>query len=189
MYLNPELAMLKLRDMMTADIISVGPDTPLAEVAELLATEGISGVPVVGTTRVLGVISASDLMDVTATDAGRPDETDDGGAVWSAMEEEEQNDAIVPPFFYDPWMDRQIRPDDYEWQDDEKEAFGERTAADVMTRVVYGLPPTTPADEAARYMLERGIHRVLVLEDGELVGIVTSMDFVRVVAENAVTTA
>jgi CBS domain-containing protein len=174
--------MRTLRDIMTPDVISVGPDTPLAEVAELLAAEGISGVPVVGATRVLGVVSASDILDAGASDAAA-DRERDGGAVWSAVEEED-DDAETPasPFFYDPWMDRRVRADDYEWTEEAAD-FGERTAGDVMTRMIYALAPDTPIDEAARFMIDRAIHRVLVIDGGTLVGIATSLDFVRVVAE------
>jgi CBS domain-containing protein len=37
--------------------------------------------------------------------------------------------------------------------------------------------------DAAGYMLKERIHRAVVLEDGELVGIVTATDIMRAVAE------
>jgi CBS domain-containing protein len=175
--------MLKLRDIMTPEVITVGPDTPLVEVAELLAAEGISGVPVVGTNRVLGVVSASDIMDFSATDVGERGEHG-GGPVWEAMEENGETGGVAP-FYYDPWLDRRTSGETFEW-DDEESNFGEFTAADIMTRGLYGLSPDTPLDEAGRYMVERGIHRVLVIENDALVGIVTSMDFVRAVAAGLV---
>jgi CBS domain-containing protein len=179
--------MLALRDIMTPDVISVGPDTPLGEVAELLAAEGISGVPVVGTSRVLGVVSASDIMDFSATDAGESRELG-GGPVWDAIEES-GGEVPLAPFYYDPWLDRQVVRGEPEWDAEDEPPFGEFTASDVMTRGICALPSSTPLDDAGRYMLERGIHRVLVIDDGTLVGIVTSMDFVRVVAERAVVNA
>jgi CBS domain-containing protein len=174
--------MLTLRDIMTPDVITVAPDTPLAEVAELLAAEGISGVPVVGTNRVLGVVSASDILDFSASDVGELADEGGGGPVWEALDEE-SGETRVAPFYYDPWMDRQVASDAVAWETDGS-LFGEHTAADVMTRRIFALAPDTPLDAAARYILERGIHRVLVIDEDVLVGIVTSMDFVRVVAEH-----
>jgi CBS domain-containing protein len=51
------------RNMMTAPVVSVGPDASLAEIARCLAAARIGGVPVVGADgRVEGFISESDLM-------------------------------------------------------------------------------------------------------------------------------
>ena len=64
---------MTVRDVMTADVVSVGPNASLKEVAELLVDRGISGVPVVDEDqRVLGVLSESDIIvkEVTRTHAG-----------------------------------------------------------------------------------------------------------------------
>ena len=54
---------MNVRDVMTAPAASVGPETPLKEVARLLIDPGISGVPVVdGSGAVLGVISEGDFL-------------------------------------------------------------------------------------------------------------------------------
>ena len=51
------------RDMMAGDVASVGLDAPLDEVAELMGSRGISGVPVTdGEGRVAGVISEKDFL-------------------------------------------------------------------------------------------------------------------------------
>jgi len=51
--------------------------------------------------------------------------------------------------------------------------------AAVMTPAPVTCAESTPIDEVARLMLERRIHRVLVVTDGRLAGIVTSMDLLR----------
>ncbi len=54
---------VKARDIMTKKVISVGIDTALIEVAELLAKYNISGVPVVTDEKnVMGVISEKDFL-------------------------------------------------------------------------------------------------------------------------------
>jgi len=170
--------MLALRDIMTTDVITVAPDTPLAEVAQLMGVEGISGVPVVTTERVIGVVSMSDIMDFSASEIG--ERSDDGrGGVFDGYRGDV--DDSVSSFFTDSGPRGRFADDD---EDDGRgdDLWGEFTASDVMTRSLFALPPDTPIAEAGRFMLSRGIHRVLVVDDGRLVGIASSMDFVKVVA-------
>jgi acetoin utilization protein AcuB len=51
---------------------------------------------------------------------------------------------------------------------------------DVCTREPLTLPPTTAVPEAARRMVERGVTSALVVDDGVLVGIFTSVDALQV---------
>jgi CBS domain-containing protein len=52
-----------VRDLMTADVVSVSPETPLKEAARLMAEHRVSALPVVDRDgRLLGVVSESDLM-------------------------------------------------------------------------------------------------------------------------------
>ena len=53
-----------------------------------------------------------------------------------------------------------------------------------MTRKVCALPPDLPVTAAADYMTTADRHRVLVLEQGKLAGIVTSLDIARAAAEH-----
>ena len=54
---------IKARDIMTSEVVCVKRDTPLKEVAKLMAEKGVSGVPVIGDDRkVAGVISEKDFL-------------------------------------------------------------------------------------------------------------------------------
>lgn len=54
---------MKVRDVMSEDVVTVGPQTSLKEVARLLTEWRISGAPVVGIDgHVLGVVSESDIL-------------------------------------------------------------------------------------------------------------------------------
>ncbi len=53
---------MRVREVMTTDVTTVGLETPLREVARLLAERGISGVPVVDGGAVVGVVSEADLL-------------------------------------------------------------------------------------------------------------------------------
>jgi len=63
---------------------------------------------------------------------------------------------------------------------------GEATVEDIMNPNVLGLYADDPAAAAAKGMADNHIHRAVVYgPGGELVGIITSMDLVRAIAEGA----
>ncbi|MGH3013428.1 MAG: CBS domain-containing protein [Gaiellaceae bacterium] len=53
---------MKLADAMTRNVVTVSPQTPLKEAAELLAQHRISGLPVVDEGTVVGVLSEADIV-------------------------------------------------------------------------------------------------------------------------------
>lgn len=64
---------MKVRDVMTTDVIAVAPATPLKEVAEQLFRNRISGVPVTDDgRRVLGVVSEMEILRLETGDDQRP---------------------------------------------------------------------------------------------------------------------
>lgn len=72
--------MLKLRDIMTRDPVAASPEMTLRECVNLLTSQHVSGLPVVAGRRVVGVVSASDVLSLAAiatpepVPAGRDDE-------------------------------------------------------------------------------------------------------------------
>jgi CBS-domain-containing membrane protein len=65
-------------------------------------------------------------------------------------------------------------------QDPEEVAkLGARTAAEAMTSPVVTIEPESSVAKAAALMVDRGVNRLPVVADGELVGIVTRADLVR----------
>ncbi|MFC7098306.1 CBS domain-containing protein [Halobaculum marinum] len=55
--------------------------------------------------------------------------------------------------------------------------------AQVMSEDLYTVTPDTLVEDAAKGMMQRGIGSVIVVENGELRGILTNTDFVQIVAE------
>lgn len=73
----------RARDVMTTDVVSVAPDTDLAEIAALLERHRIKRVPVVENGRVVGIVSRANLLHAlvayredVAPDAGQPSDDD-----------------------------------------------------------------------------------------------------------------
>lgn len=57
---------MKVREIMTVQVVTVRPDTSLKEAARLMAARGISGLPVVDEGRVVGILTEADFVDRTA---------------------------------------------------------------------------------------------------------------------------
>ena len=69
--------MLKLRDIMTRDVLTVPPNLSVREAAEIFATERLGGAPVVLSGRIVGMLTAGDLLDFIAGLPAEPMEVGD----------------------------------------------------------------------------------------------------------------
>ncbi|MFP3211036.1 MAG: CBS domain-containing protein [Thermocladium sp.] len=54
---------------------------------------------------------------------------------------------------------------------------------DIMTKPLTYIDPNTPTDQVATLMAQKGIRRLPVIDNGELVGVVTSRDILRIFRE------
>ena len=57
---------LRAKDVMTREVVSVGEETTVAEIAELLETRGIKRVPVVRNGKLTGIVSRANLLSLLA---------------------------------------------------------------------------------------------------------------------------
>src|ERR1051325_2565254 len=62
------------------------------------------------------------------------------------------------------------------------------TVAELMTRDLKSLAPNCTVEQAADFMRLNQIHRVLVIDEGKLVGIITTTDVAKAVAEHRLRT-
>jgi len=67
----------KVREVMTAGVISVKEETPLSEIAALFERKRIKRVPVVKDGKLVGIVSRSNLVQALASVVGRIDEHDE----------------------------------------------------------------------------------------------------------------
>jgi CBS domain-containing protein len=69
-------------------------------------------------------------------------------------------------------------------EEDELELEDDATASQLMSTAPLTVEPTTPVTEAARLMAKQRVHHLLVVDHaGRLVGLLSSFDVVRWVAE------
>ena len=186
--------MLTLRDIMTPDVITVPPDLTLRDAMALFSSRHISGAPVVAGNKVLGVVTATDLMEFAASAPGAPTQRDtsenvvplEEGIADEIGDEDMGVEGGEPPasYFTTMWEDagadvlaRFQSPDSPEWN-----VLDEHVVSEAMTTAVNSLSPKTSLSEAVEYMRRTGVHRVLVMQGDELLGIATTSDVTAVVA-------
>lgn len=63
-YSTPLLQRLKVKDAMTRNVITIPPNTTLAEAAEILKRHKIKGLPVVEDNKLKGVVTLTDIMQI-----------------------------------------------------------------------------------------------------------------------------
>jgi CBS domain-containing protein len=176
-----------LQELMVRDPLSVTPETTLRDVVDLLGARHIGGMPVVTNGVVAGVISVSDILSFLASapvvPTERPDQMEWG--TWGAAPEWTEGEESPSSHFLEFWRDAgaDVAERIQQIAGPEWDVLAEHTAAEVMTPVVCALPPDATAAEAAACMLRFGIHRVLVMEDDELRGLVTATDLLRAVGD------
>jgi CBS domain-containing protein len=183
--------MLRLRDIMTSDVLTISPELSIRDAMALFSTRHVSGAPVLASGKVLGVVSATDLMEFAASlpsvpaERAEPEDEDQ----WEREGEDIDEDEPSMAFFADTWEDagaevseRMRAVSGPEWN-----ALEEHTVAEAMTRDLFALPPETGVERAADGMRQAGVHRVLVMHGDELLGIVTTQDIANAVADHKLT--
>ncbi len=158
---------IRVSDVMAEDVRHVAPNLPVLELDRQLAAYRISGAPVTDRDgRVVGIVSRSDIERALAQERTK------AAAVASYYVEVDPTDELAALDSQDPTHAA-------------FESIREMTVDDIMSRDVLSVAPGAALVEAARVMKDRRIHRLLVLEDGSLVGIVSALDIVGAVADSA----
>ncbi len=176
--------MATLRDIMTRDVATLDAEMTLREAIEALRASNVTGAPVTQGSRVVGVVSVADILDFEVETPAVPAERA-GQVVWGGLEEEGPDPEVeVSGYYRDMWDDagaevveRFAADTGPEW-----DLLSEHEVGEIMTTTVLGMPPDTSLRSAALFMTAHGIHRILVLEEEELLGIVSASDFVRAIA-------
>lgn len=190
--------MLRLRDIMTTDLITLDPNLTIREAMDVFVSKRISGAPVVAGDEVIGVVSAMDLLQFAAAIPGVPTERELGHDLLEDVTDEDRDTESLPDpsddpsalYFTERWDDsgatvveRMNVPTLAEWN-----SLEEHTVSEAMTHApVHSLTPETLVTAAAEYMSGAKIHRVLVMSEKKLLGVVTTSDVTTAVADGKLT--
>ncbi len=141
---------------MTETVITVHPETPLRDLAQIFLDNNISGVPVVDENRkVLGIATESDLIFHSKR-------------------------LKVPTVL--TILDSFIFLDSPEKMEKELRKIAAASVSDIYSSPPITITPDTPLDEIATLMTERQIHTLPVLdESGVMIGVVGKNDIIRTI--------
>lgn len=148
---------LNVGDIMQTEVITVGPNTTVRELASILAEHKISGVPVVDEEdRVVGMVSEADII---------------------------VQDAELHFPYYVPLLDSVIYLQSFhKFEERLHKMFGSQVK-EIMSTEVTAIAPDATVRDAATLMADREINRLPVVAEGRLVGIVTRHDIVQAIAD------
>jgi CBS domain-containing protein len=141
-----------VRDIMTTDVATVRADATFEEIARVLITRKVSGVPVVDADgRVAGVVSEADLLPKEEFKSLTGDHPDLARRAAKAARAKVARAKV-----------------------------GGDIAAELMSTPVVTTAPDAPVAEAARTLAEHDVKRLPVVDEGRLAGIVSRADVLRV---------
>lgn len=141
---------MKVKDVMSRDVVAVRPETPLKEAARLMSSHGISGLPVVDEFGdVVGIVSEADFLLKERGFAKIPERP----LSWILGESAAASAT--------------------------RAKVAAATAGEMMSSPALTVAPEASLRDAAAMMVERRINRLPVTRGGHLVGIVTRADLVR----------
>ena len=145
--------MITANDIMTQEVISISPETEIAQAAKLLLTNRINGVPVINDAgELVGILCQSDLII-------------------------QQKNIPIPSLF--TLLDGFIPLTSSKKLDKEVEKIAATKVADAMTPAPVTVNSDTGIEEIAALMVEKNYHTLPVVDANKLVGIVGKVDVLR----------
>lgn len=151
-------AQLTAKDIMNPWVLTVRDDMTVQELGTFLTENEISGAPVVDAMgKLVGVVS---LTDIARNAAGS-----------AALATAQAN----PDYYVRGWEDK-MNSDEMGPLHIEKEGGLVR---EIMTPTLYTVREETPVAQVAKTMLSGHIHRLLVTRRGQVAGIVTTTDMLK----------
>jgi CBS domain-containing protein len=151
-------AELLAKDIMTTDVITVGPEDNIEDVAQILVEHKISGVPVVDAQgNILGVITEKDLM-VRASELKVP--------------------------FYLTLFDSIIFLENPIRFNNQIKKYSATQVREAMTDKVLVVEEDCPVARIVEIMQNREVNRVPVVKQGKMIGIITRNDILKALVKS-----
>ena len=145
--------MLKVKDIMTKELITVSPETEIVHATKLLLENRINGVPVTDETgKLVGILCQSDLIA-------------------------QQKALPVPSFF--TFLNGLITLTSMKQFEKQVQKIAAITVAQAMTPNPVTVASDTDIGAVAALMVDNNFHTIPVVDKGELVGIVGKEDILR----------
>ncbi|MDN3513074.1 MAG: CBS domain-containing protein [Candidatus Brocadia sp.] len=149
------------RDLMTEKVVCVCPETSINDLIKILVKYHINGAPVVDKKgKLAGVVSKTDIVEYDKTAS----KTKGGGAKKS---------------FYCDTNGKLKKETDKLLK---TKTFGKALVKDIMTPHVITAQADDTIDRLAKIMYDKKIHRVIIQDKGQVVGVVSTIDILHAVS-------
>ena len=161
---SPQRQPGSVRDVMMTEVVTIEPKMTLVDLDRRLTEAAIGGAPVVEHGRLVGVVSRADAL--------------------RALLEEQVGASRISAFYASPYP---LSLPSLERLAQESRQLAERLSKIQVDEVMTPAPETAVPDEdlrsVAKRMWTQSIHRMPVVKGETLVGIITSLDLVGVIAQ------
>jgi len=145
--------MIRARDIMTKEVITVSPETDIAQATRLLLENHINGVPVVNADgELVGMLCQSDLIV-------------------------QQKRIPLPSIF--TFLDGVFSFSSTKSLEKEMQKIAATTVTDAMSTDPVFVGPDATIEEVASLMAEKHFHTIPVVENGKLAGIIGKEDVLK----------
>lgn len=155
-----------VKDIMSTHVVSVSPQMGLDVLEYALNHHAISGAPVIDSGKLVGVVSQTDIINQLAI--------------------EHTYASSICDYHEGPYTEESRRDEILQMGTFVGHRMENLTVKDIMKDVIETISPDASVEEAANQMIKDNIHRLLVVDD-DIVGILSSTDFVRLCSEGHTT--
>ena len=149
------------KDLMTEKVVCVHPDTPIHTLIKILIKNHINGAPVVGKDgKLVGVVSKTDIIEYDKKTSIK-------------------RVPVSKISFYSDTNGKQKKAFD---KISKSKGFGKTVVKDIMTSHVVTAQADDTIDRLAKIMYDKKIHRVIIQDKGQVLGVVSTLDILNAVS-------
>jgi predicted transcriptional regulator len=156
------MKMLKAKDIMSTRVLSVQEDWTVDRLADFFIKKKISGASVVSNDgQLIGVVSLTDIARIQARKSEKKSDKDQVDGFQKSMNA-----------FWDVGLVGL-----------HKGTGLQKRVWDIMSSAIIDIQEETPVPEIAKAMMKEKVHRIFVTRNKKLVGIITTMDLLKIISE------
>jgi CBS domain-containing protein len=156
---------MRVRDIMQKDLQTIPPETSIREFELRLIERRVGGFPVEEDGKLVGIATRSDIVRTLNVERTYEGQLSDYYNAISPVHEADVAESVAQ-------IGARIGA-----------RIEDMTVRDVMCKNVLTANPDQTLDEIARLMVDHGVHRLPVTENARLLGIVTTLDLMRLIAD------
>ncbi|MEW5937961.1 MAG: CBS domain-containing protein [Candidatus Thermoplasmatota archaeon] len=149
---------MKVRELMTKEVIALSPEDEVNRAIELFAKHHISGCPVIEDSAVVGILSETDIMKALK-------------AVMQPMRLVYPSLSLVSVAFVEEETGKEVMA--------ALKSVASSKVSALMRKNVITIDPESTIEDAIKLMSRADINRIPVVKDGVLVGIITRFDVIK----------